>query len=91
MSGGQTIGGENASRWIRLAGFTFQPSELGKLALFVFLARNLVHYKEDLSSFKHSFLPIMGPVILICGLILPSNFSTSAIIFMISFFYYVYW
>lgn len=86
MSGGQTIGGENASRWIRLAGFTFQPSELGKLALFVVLARNLVHYKEDLSSFKHSFLPIMGPVILICGLILPSNFSTSAIIFMISFF-----
>jgi cell division protein FtsW len=86
MSGGQTIGGENASRWIRLAGFTFQPSELGKLALFVVLARNLVHYKEDLSSFKNSFLPIMGPVILICGLILPSNFSTSAIIFMISFF-----
>ena len=86
MSGGQTIGGENASRWIRLAGFTFQPSELGKLALFVVLARNLVHYKENLSSFKKSFLPIMGPVILICGLILPSNFSTSAIIFMISFF-----
>ena len=86
MSGGQTIGGENANRWIRLAGFTFQPSELGKLALFVVLARNLVHYKENLSSLKKSFLPIMGPVILICGLTLPSNFSTSAIIFMISFF-----
>ena len=86
MSGGQTIEGENASRWIRLAGFTFQPSELGKLALFVVLARNLVHYQENLSSLKKSFLPIMGPVILICGLTLPSNFSTSAIIFMISLF-----
>ena len=86
INGGQTIGGENASRWIHMAGFTFQPSELGKLALFVVLSRNLVHYKKYLASLKHSFLPIIGPVILICGLILPSNFSTSAIIFIISFF-----
>ena len=85
ISGGQTINGANASRWIRIAGFTFQPSELAKLSLFVLLARNLVHYKDKLHSFKQSFLPILGPVILICALILPSNFSTSAIIFMISF------
>lgn len=85
ISGGETIGGANASRWIRVAGFTFQPSELGKVALFVFLARNLVHYRDSLNSFKDSFLPILGPVILICALILPSNFSTAAIIFMISF------
>ena len=85
ISGGQTISGANASRWIRIAGFTFQPSELAKLSLFVLLARNLVHYKDKLHSFKQSFLPILGPVILICALILPSNFSTSAIIFMISF------
>ena len=85
ISGGQTISGANASRWIRIAGFTFQPSELAKLSLFVLLARNLVHYKDTLYSFKQSFLPILAPVILICALILPSNFSTSAIIFMISF------
>ena len=85
ISGGETINGANASRWIRIAGFTFQPSELAKLSLFVLLARNLVHYKDKLHSFKKSFIPILGPVILICALILPSNFSTSAIIFMISF------
>ena len=85
ISGGQTISGANASRWIRVAGFTFQPSELAKLSLFVLLARNLVQHKSKLHSFKQSFLPILGPVILICALILPSNFSTSAIIFMISF------
>lgn len=85
ISGGETIGGANASRWIRIGGFTFQPSELAKVALFVLLARNLVHFKTKLYSFKQSFLPILGPVILICGLILPSNFSTAAIIFMISF------
>jgi len=86
ISGGETISGANASRWIRIAGFTFQPSELAKLSLFILLARNLVHYKDKLHSFKQSFIPILGPVILICALILPSNFSTSAIIFMISFF-----
>ena len=84
ISGGETISGANASRWVRLGGFTFQPSELAKVALFVLLARNLVHYKDRLQSFKQSFFPILGPVILICGLILPSNFSTAAIIFMIS-------
>tara|TARA_B110000977_G_scaffold162635_1_gene208219 strand:- start:5667 stop:6809 length:1143 start_codon:yes stop_codon:yes gene_type:complete len=84
ISSGESIGGANASRWIRVAGFTFQPSELAKVALFVLLSRNLVKYKDKLKSFKSSFLPILGPVILICGLILPSNFSTSAMIFMIS-------
>ncbi len=85
ISGGETIDGANASRWVRIAGFTFQPSELAKVALFVLLARNLVHYKDILYSFKKSFVPILGPVILICLLILPSNFSTAAIIFLISF------
>tara|TARA_B110000879_G_scaffold171563_1_gene222510 strand:+ start:290 stop:1432 length:1143 start_codon:yes stop_codon:yes gene_type:complete len=85
ISGGESISGANASRWIRVAGFSFQPSELAKVALFVLLARNLVHFKAKLQSLKSSFLPILGPVLLICGLILPSNFSTSAMIFMISF------
>ncbi len=85
ISGGESISGANASRWIRVAGFSFQPSELAKVALFVLLARNLVQYKDSLLSFKKSFLPILVPVIVICGLILPSNFSTSAMIFMISF------
>ena len=84
ISGGESIDGANASRWIRLSGFTFQPSELAKVSLFVLLARNLIQYKDKLNSFKASFFPILGPVLLICGLILPSNFSTSAIIFMIS-------
>lgn len=84
ISGGESIDGANASRWIRVAGFTFQPSELAKVSLFVLLARNLVKYKDKLKSLKLSFVPILGPVILICALILPSNFSTSAIIFMIS-------
>lgn len=85
ISGGETMDGANASRWVRIAGFTFQPSELAKVALFVLLARNLVHFRDILYSFKKSFVPILGPVILICLLILPSNFSTAAIIFLISF------
>ena len=84
ISGGESIDGANASRWIRVSDFTFQPSELAKVSLFVLLARNLILYKDKLNSFKASFFPILGPVLLICGLILPSNFSTSAIIFMIS-------
>ena len=81
---GTTIGNANASRWINVFGFSFQPSELAKVSLMMFLARNLLKYHDVLHSFKKSFIPIVGPVILTCGLILPSNFSTSAIIFCMS-------
>lgn len=81
---GNTIGNANASRWINVFGFSFQPSELAKVSLMMFLARNLLKYQDILGSFKKSFVPIIGPVILTCGLILPSNFSTAAIIFCMS-------
>jgi cell division protein FtsW len=81
---GNTIGNANAARWISVFGFSFQPSELAKVSLMMFLARNLLKYKDVLHSFKKSFIPIMGPVILSCSFILPSNFSTAAIIFCMS-------
>ena len=78
------IEGVNASRWIKLAGFTFQPSELAKLSLFMLLSRNLVHYKDKLHSIRFSFIPILLPILIICSLILPSDFSSAAIIFLVS-------
>ncbi len=83
---GDTIGGANASRWIRLPfiQITFQPSEIAKLSLILYLSRALVKHKEKLPSFKDSFVPIAVPIILVCGLILPANFSTSALIACIS-------
>lgn len=83
FTGGE-IAGANARRWVRVFGFTFQPSELAKVVLIMLLARNLVEYKGRLTHFKKSFIPILLPIGVICLLILPSNFSSAAYIFVIS-------
>ncbi|NNK83056.1 MAG: FtsW/RodA/SpoVE family cell cycle protein [Flavobacteriaceae bacterium] len=80
---GTTIGGANASRWIQvpIVGFTFQPSTLAAVVIMVYVARYLSKIKDKTISFKESILPLWLPVFVMLALILPANFSTTAIIF----------
>ena len=80
---GTTVDGANASRWIRVpfVGFTFQPSTLAALVLMVFVARYLSKMFEENISFKSSIIPLWLPVFVVLIMILPANFSTTAIIF----------
>ena len=75
-----------ASRWIRLSFFSFQPSELAKYSLILFLSRNLFLYKDIIHSFQATFFHIIFPTIIICFLILPSNLSTVILIVSIVYF-----
>jgi cell division protein FtsW len=72
------------SRWITLpgVGITFQTSDLAKLALFMFLARQLSRMQNDLDNLKRVALNIFLPVIVICGLIAMANLSTALMIAM---------
>lgn len=76
----------NASRWlvIPVINQSFQTSDMAKLALIMFLARGLHVRRNNLGSFSQTFLPLMAPVAIICGLILPANFSTAAVLFVCS-------
>lgn len=76
-----------AGRWIRIpfVGLTFQSSDFAKLALIVYVSRLLAKKREVLNSWKEGFLPILAPIVIICGLIVKDNFSTAAIMFMICF------
>jgi cell division protein FtsW len=65
-------------------GLTFQASDLAKLTLIIYLARELTRKQEIQQSFKILFLPIIFPTLLVCGLILPSNLSTAAMLFITS-------
>lgn len=75
-----------ASRWIMLpgTGLTFQSSDLAKLVLIMYLARLLSIKQGNITDFKEAFLPVMLPILMVCGLILPANFSTAAILFVTS-------
>ncbi len=82
---GTTIGGANASRWIMLpGGFSFQTSALASIVLMVYLARYLSKHTGEINTLKVMWLPILLPIAAICGLILPANFSTAAIVFVMS-------
>jgi cell division protein FtsW len=80
---GNTIGGANASRWIRIpfVGVGFQTSTLAGLVLLVYVARYLAKNKEKQIVFKESLIQLWLPVGLVLMLILPANFSTTAILF----------
>lgn len=81
LAQGTIIGGANASRWIKIGGVGFQTSTLAGLVLMVYLARYLAKNKERTINFKESLWQLWLPVSLILILILPANFSTTAIIF----------
>ncbi|MDA9312699.1 FtsW/RodA/SpoVE family cell cycle protein [Vicingaceae bacterium] len=74
----------DASRWlvIPIINQTFQTSDLAKLALIMFLARMLSKRQDNIKDFNQAFLPIMIPVLIVCGLILPANLSTAAMLFV---------
>lgn len=69
----------DANRWIRLPiiNLTFQTSDLAKLALFMYLSRQLSKRQETIKEFKAGFLHLILPVLVICALIAPANLSTA--------------
>ncbi len=73
----------DAARWLTvpIINATFQTSDFAKLALIMYLARLLSRKQDQIKEFKEAFLPLMVPIFCICGLILPANFSTAAVLF----------
>lgn len=76
----------DAGRWVKIpfVGLTFQASDFARLALIVYLSRLLVKKKSVLSDWREGFLPVVFPIIIICGLIVKDNFSTAGILFAVS-------
>lgn len=83
LTQGTVIEGANASRWISIPfiGVGFQTSTLASVVIMIYVARYLARNKEKEITFKESFLYMWLPVGLILLLILPANFSTTAITF----------
>ncbi|GAA4238150.1 FtsW/RodA/SpoVE family cell cycle protein [Postechiella marina] len=84
MMQGTVMGGASASRWIQIpiVGMSFQTSTFASVVLMVYVARYMSKIKDQDITFKSSILPLWLPVFMVLALILPSNFSTAAIIFL---------
>lgn len=77
----------DASRWIRvpLIGLTFQPSELAKYILVMFVARVLSHYQSEERPPREAFWRVIGAMAIICLPIISEDFSTAFLIGTICF------
>jgi len=72
-----------ARRWIEVpfVGITFQTSDFAKLALILHVAREVSSKQEYIKDFKGAFLPIILPILVVCGLIAPADLSTAILLF----------
>ena len=83
---GNVIDGANANRWLNIPilDISFQPSTLASIFLLIYLSNFLSKEKNKNLSLSKTFLLMWLPIILVVGLILPSNFSTALLIFIMS-------
>lgn len=77
----------DAKRWltIPIIGLTFQPSDFVKLVLMLYLSKMLALAQVEPEKRRQCFLYSLGAIFGVCLLVLPSNFSTAALIGAASF------
>jgi len=78
------VGG--ARRWLMVGGFSFQPSELAKFAIVLFIAKSMVKRADQLKNFAYGYLPnlIVLGIFFILILFQP-DFGTAMIISLVAF------
>jgi cell division protein FtsW len=76
----------DAKRWIKVpfTGLTFQTSDFAKIALITFVARSISAKQDYIKDWKSAFLPILVPVLIVCGLVAPADLSTAVLLFSTS-------
>lgn len=76
---GAKVGGSN--RWLRFAGLSFQPSELAKLSLALYLAYSMAKQGPNMSRFSIGFLPhVLVAGVYMTLILLQPDLGTSVII-----------
>ncbi|MBR6928852.1 MAG: FtsW/RodA/SpoVE family cell cycle protein [Bacteroidales bacterium] len=70
----------DASRSINLGGFSFQPSEMAKIILVTYLARQIIMMEGSVYLFKDFLVKLALPILLTAALIFSENLSTAVIL-----------
>jgi len=79
---GSSVNG--GQRWINLGFISFQPSEIAKIALILFLAKSLTTNRKKLGSFVHGFLPYLLVLGVFAGLVIfEKHLSATVVIVLI--------
>lgn len=68
-------------RSLDLGFFSFQPAELAKISLVMFVAKVLAKRQQSKEDLKKAFMWVIGVSALVCGIIFYGDISTSGLIF----------
>lgn len=80
---GQRVIIKGAARWIHLGIFSFEPSEIARIAILFFVAAYLAENADKLRDYKNLFRPLLWSGIVAGLIILQPNFSTALMIFAV--------
>ena len=72
--------GKESVRWLELGFVRFQPSEIMKIALVLFLAKSLTERRTLLTSFTKGFLPYLGLIGIACVVVALQDLGTAMVI-----------
>ena len=75
----------DAARWIKIAGFSLQPSELAKVGVVMGTALILSRMQGDGEAHPNAMKWVLWMTGIVCGLIAPENLSTAALLFGVVF------
>ena len=75
---GEVSGG--AARWLRIGSFGFQPSDLARVSLIVYVATMLANKQTYIKSFSRAFAPVFFWILLTTAAIGIEDLSTAALL-----------
>lgn len=77
----------DAKRWlvVPVLSITFQPSDLAKIALILYVAKQMAVMQDRKLDLQQLLYPVILPVVFICGLIAVANLSTALLLFVTTF------
>ncbi|MDD4820175.1 MAG: FtsW/RodA/SpoVE family cell cycle protein [Flavobacteriales bacterium] len=85
---GVVIAGQSAGRWVRILGFSFQPSALALISMVMYVALFLEKYNKDQQEMKKLrtiIIRLWFPVMFMFALIVVHNLSTG-LIFLVTYY-----
>ena len=80
---GQRVIIKGAARWIHLGFFSFEPSEIARIAILFFVAAYLSENADKLKEYRNLFKPLLWWAIIAGLIILQPNFTTALMIFAV--------
>ncbi len=78
--------GHGIARWLRIGRVVFQPSEIMKVIIIIYLSSSIALMGERIRDFKKGFLPLLSVITVTFALVvLEPDFGTSGLILVIGF------